>query len=278
MALLRPSTPEVPVRVRLCFALTLVLAAFAMLGAASSAQASPGALRILVDANEPDTVPTLTPAIAAMPGVATVDLFNTSAGTPSAAALASYDLVVNTGDDVYAEPVLYGDRLADYLDAGGSLVQFAYDNWNDADAFPRGRFESGGYAPFVPGPNPNAPVSLGAILVPGSPFLANVPNFTTSDNTTDEVAPGATLLAKWSDGRNAIATKGRVVSVTASPQPDVFTPLSAAAQLVVNTGNVFHPLTGQQAAALKKCKKRFHKTHNKKRFKKCRRKAHRLPL
>jgi hypothetical protein len=197
--------------------------------------------------------------------------------------------VVDTGDSNYDDAALYGDRLANYIDAGGAVIQFAYDNWDDAGAHPTGRFESGGYPPFIPGPNENLAVSLGTILVPGSPLLAGVTSFTTNSNTTDALAPGATLLAKWSDDRNAIATKGQVVSVTADPGSD-FNPLSAAAQLAVNAGNVLGKKppsppsptsptsTGQQAAALKKCKKRFKKTHKKKKFKKCKKKARRLPV
>jgi hypothetical protein len=274
-------------RARLVLALTLCLAAFAMLGSASASQAAVGSLRILVDGNSLDNVPDLAPAIRAKPGVAVVDSFNSFDGTPAAADLASYDLVVDTGDADYANPALYGDRLADYIDQGGALVQFAYDNWEEVGAFPSGRFESGGYAPFIPGDNQNDPVTLGDILVPGSPLLAGVTSIASDLNTTDDLAPGATLLAKWSDDRNAIATKGRVVSTTAAPQTGDFDPLSAAGQLVVNAGNQFAKQpppsapsgpTGQQAAALRKCKKHFKKNHKKKKFKKCKKKARKLPV
>jgi hypothetical protein len=38
------------------------------------------------------------------------------------------------------------------------------------------------------------------------------------------------------------------------------------------------PTTGQRAAALKKCKKKFKKNHNKKKFKKCKKRANQLPV
>jgi hypothetical protein len=79
-------------------------------------------------------------------------------------------------------------------------------------------------------------------------LLAAVPTLTTSDNTTDTVAPGATLLANWADGRPAIATKGRVVSVTASLDSGNFSPASGFARLVVNAGNVL----GRQALTVAK--------------------------
>lgn len=222
---------------------------FGCLAGAPGASAAPGSLRILIVGNDLDPadvdVPSVSAAILAVPGVGVVDSFNSSTGTPSPATLASYDLVVGTGDDVYADPVAWGNELADYLDAGGAEIQFAYDNWNDVGAFPTGRFESGGYAPFVPGPNPNTATSLGTIFVPGSPLLAGISTLNTSDNTTDTVAPGATLVANWADGRAAIATKGRVVSVTASLDTANYSPAASFAQLIVNAGNVLgrHALT-----------------------------------
>jgi hypothetical protein len=271
------------VRVRLIFALTLSIAATVMLAGAAASQAAPGNLRILIVRNNPD--PDLSNALNGFPGVATADTFDSSAGTPTPEQLATYDLVASTGDSGglggYQDPALWGNRLADFLDAGGALIQFAYDNWDDTDVHPTGRFESGGYAPFIPGPDDALATSLGAILVPGSPLLAGVPVFDTEGNTTPALAPGATLLAKWADDRLAIATKGRVLSVGASPTTSQgFNPMSAAAQLAVNAGNVLHapPVTGQRSAALKKCKKKNKKHHNKKKFKKCKKKAKLLPV
>jgi hypothetical protein len=273
------------VRVRLIFAFTLSIAVLVMLGGATASQAAPGSLRVLITTNIAYS-DEFSAALAANPDVAAVDTFDTSGGTPSAGTLATYDVVAGLGDSDYDDPVLFGDRLADYLDAGGVYAQFAYDNWNSIGAHPQGRFESGGYQAFIPGDDDALFTSLGTILVPSSPLLAGVPGFTTDDNTTPAVAPGATLLAKWTDDRNAIATKGRVLSVAASPQNGSLDPMSAAAQLTVNAGNVFltpptptptAPPTGQRAAALKKCKKKNKKHHNKKKFKKCKKKAKLLP-
>jgi hypothetical protein len=267
------------VRVRLIFALTLSIAVLVMLAGAAASQAAVGSLRILITTNIAYSSEFAT-ALAAKPGVAGVDTFDTSAGTPSPETLAAHDVVAGLGDTTYNDTTLWGNRLADYLDKGGVYAQFAYDNWNDTNAHPTGRFESGGYEAFIPGDDDALFTSLGAILVPGSPLLAGVPSFTTDDNTTPAVAPGATLLARWTDSRNAIATKGRVLSIAASPQNGSLDPMSAAAQLAVNAGNVLAPKppTGQRAAALKKCKKKHKKSHNKKKFKKCKKKANLLPV
>jgi hypothetical protein len=250
------------VRARLIFAITLSIAILAMLGEASASQASPANPRILITTNISYSSE-FSAALAAKPGVAAVDTFDTSAGTPSSGALSTYDLVAGLGDSTYHDPALWGNRLADFIDAGGVFIQFAYDNWDSIGAHPTGRFESGGYGPFIPGPDDALSTSLGTILVPGSPLLAGVPTFTTSDNTTPTVAPGATLLAKWTDDRNAIATKGHVVSVAASPQDGSLSPMSAAAQLAVNAASVLGPKppsppAGQAPvtpAKKKKCKK-----------------------
>jgi hypothetical protein len=238
-------------RGRLIFAASLTVAMVAALVGATTSTAAPGNLRILIVSNEPSEISELAPALSVEPGVSVVETFDSSKGTPSPASLATYDLVVGTGDSSYKEPEVWGNELAEYLDAGGAEIQFAYDNWERSGAHPTGLFESGGYAPFVPGPNENKSTSLGTILAPGSPLLAGVPSFTTSDNTTPTLAAGATLLAEWSDGRPAIATKGRVVSVSASLDTGTFEPISAAARLAVNAGNVLgrHTLTVSKEGA-----------------------------
>lgn len=237
-------------RRRLLIATTFAITALLMLGGAAASQAAPGSLRILlVETQGASSFNSFLAALRAEPGVASVDDFDGATSTPSAATLAGYDLIVSTGDSNYQDAALYGSTLADYIDAGGAVIQFAYDNWDNSDAHPTGRFESGGYPPFIPGNNDNDSTSLGQILVPNSPLLAGVPNFSSDLNTTDALAPGATLLALWADGRNAIATKGRVVSVTATPgyNGDI-NPISAAARLALNAGNVL----GRHTVTVKK--------------------------
>ena len=48
-------------------------------------------------------------ALPAKPGVAAVDNFDTSAGTPSAETLATYDLVASLGDSAYQDQALWGN-------------------------------------------------------------------------------------------------------------------------------------------------------------------------
>lgn len=216
---------------RLLIGLVFLVSLFAV----APAQAAPGALNVLVTGNQGSVVPDTAAAIAAEPGVASATPFATDSGTPSAESLTGYDLVVSLGDSSYFDPVLWGDRLADYVDAGGAVLQTAYDNWEDADAAPTGRFESGGYPPLLRGDNLNAVVTLGTIVVPGHPIVEGLPAIPSTDNTTTPLAPGATLLAKWSDDRNAIAFKNRVASISASPGDSASIP--GIARLARNVGN-----------------------------------------
>jgi len=213
--------------------------------AASSSDASPGGLHILVTGTCFDQAVTpLAAAIQAWAGGATVTTFDTSAGTPSSATLAMQNLVVSTGDTCgggsvggYADATLWGNELVKYLKGGGAVVQAAYDNWDATGASPTGKFASGGYAPFQLGPNDNNATTLGTVLKPKNPIVKGLGTFPNSDNTTDALAPGATLLAKWADGRNAIAVKGRVVSTTSSA--DEAEALPDLARLAVNTAMHF---------------------------------------
>jgi hypothetical protein len=184
----------------------------------------------------------LAEAIQTLAAGAKVTTFDTSTGTPTAAMLKSQNLVVSVGDncDPYADAATWGNELVKYIKGGGAVLQAAYDNWDSTDTSPAGEFASGGYAPFELGPNDNIATTLGQLMVPNSPLLKTLGTFANSDNTTDALAPGATLSAKWADGRNAIAIKGRVVSTTASADADATSPADGSiAWLAVNTAHYF---------------------------------------
>ncbi len=189
--------------------ITLLLGIFA-----SQAAASPGAYKVLATETY-ETLPLKMKAqIAAFPDVAVVDTADTSTEIPSAAQLAKYDEVLSIGDSNYISTTDWGDSLAAFVDSGGVVVQAGYDSWEDDNARPGGRFASGNYPPFIPGPNENDDTSLGAVFG-NSPLMGGVNSLTTDDNTAPTLAPGATLLANWATGNPAVAVKGRVVSVTA---------------------------------------------------------------
>jgi hypothetical protein len=204
---------------------------------AAPASAAPGALNVLVTGNDTPTPEMLAAAIKTEAGVASADFFNTDTATPTAESMVPYDLIVSLGDSSYFDSTLWGNQLADYVDAGGAVLQAAYDNWDNvgSDPVPLGRFDSGGYPPLLRGDNENINVTLGTLVLPDHPIVQGLPALPTSDNTTTPLAVGATLLAKWSDDRNAIAFKGRVAAISASPGDEQSIP--GIARLARNTGN-----------------------------------------
>jgi hypothetical protein len=193
-------------------ALLIAILVFAL--SAASASASPGANRIvIVHANcEPPTK--FQAQLKAFPDVTTVDIFDACVGTPTLSQLTPYDMVVSMNEDGYFDPVAYGNVLADYVDSGGFVFQYAYDN--EDSLLPLGRFADQGYPPFIPGDNPNEAVTLGEFNA-SSPLMQGVTTLTSGWNTEAKLAPGATLVAKWSDGRNLLAFKGRVAAATGYP-------------------------------------------------------------
>jgi hypothetical protein len=229
-----------------------VVAVCALLGAAAPSMAAPstaassGGLEVLITGGSASCEQTdLAASMKGTPGIASASSYDVGAATPTAAELAAADIVVDTGASCgngYAAPDTYGNRLADYLDHGGVLVQVAYDNWNSPGVYPTGRFQSGNYAALQLGENDNVSTQLGTILKPKSPIMKGLGTFSTQDNTTNALAAGATLLAKWADGRNAIATKGRVVTTSASEGDSSDTP--DLIRLIVNAGRYFNAVPG----------------------------------
>ena len=88
--------------------------------------------------------------IAAEPDVVTVDYFDAFVGTPTLAQLKPYNIVVSFSNSSYADPVGMGNVLADYADAGGTVVAFNFD-WFGSPFGLDGRWITDGYTPFVPG-------------------------------------------------------------------------------------------------------------------------------
>jgi hypothetical protein len=157
---------------------------------------------------------TLQTQLAAMPGVAKVDLFDASARTPTVAQLDPYDLVVTMSDcDAYIDPTAIGNNLADYADHGGVVVEYAYAMHINPSFALGGRWVSGGYSPYLGGSAVNNTVTLG-MFDAGSPLMAGVNSLTSGCNTAPTLAPGASRIAQWDNSQEAVALKGLAVAVT----------------------------------------------------------------
>ena len=182
---------------------------------AGQAEASAGAYRVLLAEVEEGGAKRLQAQVAAFPDVAAVDLADTSLFTPTAGELKAYDLVVSIGDSSYANEEAWGNSLADYVDAGGIVVQSAYDTWIDGE--PTGRWASGGYPALIPGETANEATTLGSFDAT-SPLMQGIAQGSLASagyKTENEPAPGASVVARWIDGTPAIAIKGRAIGISA---------------------------------------------------------------
>ncbi|HEU5106213.1 MAG TPA: hypothetical protein VFU11_10265 [Solirubrobacterales bacterium] len=194
------------------FPAALLIALLALAFGVGPASAAPGAYRIIIVQANCEPPAGFQAQLKSFPDVAAVDIFDACLGTPTLAELTPYDMAVTMDNSGYEDPEAIGNVLADYIDTGGLLFQYAYDT--EDGLAPQGRLATGGYTPFIPGDNPNQDVTLGEFNA-ASPLMQGVTALATEDNTEAALAPGATLVAKWSDGRNLIAFKGRVASATA---------------------------------------------------------------
>lgn len=109
-----------------------------------------GATSMLYAPSEEDD-PGFRAAVAALLG-GTVDYFDARAATPDAGTLAGYDCVFTWANFSYENNVLFGDRLADFVDAGGNVVLGAFATYTSGN-YLDGRIMDAGYCPVVGGTN-----------------------------------------------------------------------------------------------------------------------------
>lgn len=86
-------------------------------------------------------------AIAACTG-GVVDYFDATAGTPSSWLLAGYDCVYTWADGSYEDRDAFGDRLADYVDAGGKVILGTFCTFTQGNSL-GGRIMQNGYCPVA---------------------------------------------------------------------------------------------------------------------------------
>jgi len=141
--------------------------------------------------------------------VAVVDIFDASIGTPSLTELEAYHAVILTNGSPFVDPIALGDVLADYVDAGGGVVQTIasfVDVW-----VVKGRFLDEGYGAFDIGVGPVADSSLGAFDA-NHPIMNGVTAIEGALLATAPLAAGAQWVADWSFGEALVATQGASVA------------------------------------------------------------------
>ncbi len=145
--------------------------------------------------------------LSAYPDINRVDAYDAASGVPTVEMLLTYHTVVVMSEYAFLDAVATGNALADYVDAGGSVVEavgvFAFDGGFGLEL--GGRFVTEGYEPFLHGDltyneylflgahNTQHPIMQGVHNVPGG-FMVYV-----------SLRPGAEWVANWYDGTPLVA-------------------------------------------------------------------------
>jgi len=173
---------------------------------------SSSALRVLlvVSGLEPSRLRT---ALEAFPDVVAVDYFDAAASIPSLPLLAAYDVVVVMSDREFANSAQTGDRLADYVDGGGRVIEAVAAFAGGGGWELGGRFVSGGYEPFIHGPPDFRTHTLGSHAT-NHPIMAGVSSLTDGLPAAVTLRPGAEWVADWNNGTPLVAVQAsRVVGI-----------------------------------------------------------------
>ncbi|GAB4130848.1 MAG: hypothetical protein Fur0041_00520 [Bacteroidia bacterium] len=141
-----------------------------------------------------------------------VQIFNTSTGTPTVPFLQTFQAVLVFTDMGAADPVTLGNNLATYINGGGGVVNCVFAN---ASVPISGNFNTTTYQVVVPASQTQGTVlTLGTILQPCHPIIQGVTNLNGGSSsyisTSTTLAPGAQTIANWSNGSWLAAYKTNV--------------------------------------------------------------------
>ncbi len=162
--------------------------------------------RVLIVYADTAAPATLQTEIMAEPGVTAVDLFDAQAGTPTLAQLQQYNIVVPYSDNPFLDGATLGNNLADYVDAGGIVVQYGFSHYGPGQPYGvNGRWLTGNYNPYNYSTNlqPNA-FSLGTHNA-GHPLMAGVTMLNSNFANIVTLAAGATEVAQNNLGNSLVA-------------------------------------------------------------------------
>jgi hypothetical protein len=194
---------------RLAAVVAVIALAVGLMVAADAPRAhAAGPSVLLVEAIGPSYVANVTAGLDATGQVGTVTSFDAGAGTPTATDFDGIDVAFVISDYPFADSEALGDVLADFVDAGGRVVESTFSLYCPEQGYGvSGRWVTDGYGAMV-NPNPSCnqrdndgPLGFTAVDAT-SPLLAGVTSFnggTSSYRNDATVAPGAVLVANWDD-------------------------------------------------------------------------------
>jgi hypothetical protein len=157
----------------------------------------------------------------------TIDFWSLQSGLPPVSGLLQHDVVLAFTNATPANSVAIGDRLAEYIDAGGRLVitQGALSDAGTSLGPIEGRIMSPGYSPLQPGPGSgvidNRKIDFTSLSFPLHPIFngTNVLDlcFLSQPNFSRPVFdPGATLIATDTECNAASTTNFFCIAINAN--------------------------------------------------------------
>ena len=200
----------VPARmVAVLVALVLGLAAtVGAVGRAPTASAGVGPSVLLIHSMQPADADDVVAGLTATGRFSSVTAFAATAATPVASDLDGIDVVIAAADGGFLDNDAIGELLADFVDAGGTVVETTFTLYCPEQSGLGGRWATGAYSALV-GPSPACPDQLdgdgpfGLVpVVANSPLLAGVTSVSGGEESYRNlvtVAPGAILVANWND-------------------------------------------------------------------------------
>jgi hypothetical protein len=140
-------------------------------------------------------------ALLLYPDIHGIDSYVARLSTPSLAFLQQYEVVVVWSDYPFSDSVMLGNRLADYLDSGGSVVMAMFcfaQSWQLS-----GRIMSS-YSPFTVGPRRLATRTLGWHQ-PGHQLFESVNAITEYFTVNVGIRNGGVSVGSWDDSSPFVA-------------------------------------------------------------------------
>lgn len=155
-------------------------------------------------------------SMALLPLGSEINVVDVTDSIPPLSFLQLYDAILVWTTAAVSDPTALGDRLAEFVDAGGGVVigQMAFVDGMEL----LGRIVSAGYSPLQSEPSLgvalNRKIDFFSITMPLHPILngvnvLNFPFYSTSQWSDPTLSPGATLIARDDAGAAAIAINAR---------------------------------------------------------------------
>ncbi len=176
--------------------------------------------------------------------VSSVTDYNCGGGTPTLDELLAHDAVLFYSDSSFSDRTALGNVLADYVDAGGGIVEAVFSVADNIRV--EGRLLTDGYRAMETGSQTNC--SGGLVSLGAHPILDGVASFEGGSSgycaSSAVAAPGADRIADWGSGEALVAAHvpsgaGTVVALNFYPpssdiRSDFWTSSTDGATMMVN--------------------------------------------